>query len=337
MVNATHKSFAADDRSYLSLLKKDVHKIAEAAGFDEKKLNAIDIIVAELTSNLLKHASGGEVLAGIVDTGHGETLELVSIDHGPGMADAKKMLEDGNSTTSTLGQGFGSVKRLSDFLDVYSMPGWGTIVIVRVYKNAEKQQVQKNRITIRGLVLAKTGEEVSGDGYYYKISNDYVRILVADGLGHGKEANLAVNEAVRSFKQCTELSPVDIIRTLHNDIRKTRGLVGVVIVYNIRNKQWLMAGVGNISAKLSGAFAFKNFMSYNGIIGHNIPNTMQNQEMEQDEFQQVILCSDGIRSRWDPARYPGIQKHDQAILAAALYKDFGRRTDDMSVIIAKIL
>ena len=88
MVSATHKSFAADDRSYLSLLKKDIHKIAEASGFDEKKLNAIDIIVAELTSNLLKHASGGEVLAGIVDTGYGETLELISMDHGPGMTDA---------------------------------------------------------------------------------------------------------------------------------------------------------------------------------------------------------------------------------------------------------
>jgi anti-sigma regulatory factor (Ser/Thr protein kinase) len=64
MVNATHTSFIAADRSYLSLLKKEIHKLAEQAGLEEKKLNALDIIVAELTSNLIKYAVDGELLAG---------------------------------------------------------------------------------------------------------------------------------------------------------------------------------------------------------------------------------------------------------------------------------
>jgi anti-sigma regulatory factor (Ser/Thr protein kinase) len=336
MVSATHKVFTADDRSYLSLLKKEIHKIAADAGFEEKKLNAIDIVVAEIASNLIKHASGGELLAGVYDSEHGEMLELIAIDMGPGISETKKALIDGHSTSGTLGQGLGSISRMSDFFDIYSVVGWGTLMISRIYKTTKKKRPEIINVHIRSLVIAKPGEELSGDGFYYKRSADYLKVLMADGLGHGKEANSAVNAAVDSFKSCPETSPAEIIRWLHKDIKKTRGMVGVVMVYDIKQKLWNMAGVGNISTKLCAPYSVKGYMSYNGIIGHNIPNSMSDHQFEQSEFQQIIMCSDGIKTRWDHTKYPGIMKLDQSFLAAAIYKDHGRQTDDMSVVIAKI-
>ena len=80
----------------------------------------------------------------------------------------------------------------------------------------------------------------------------------------------------------------------------------------------------------------KNYLPYNGIIGMNIPNTLNEQEIKAERGQVIIMCSDGLRTHWDLNKYTGILKYDMSILASALYKDFARRTDDMSILISKI-
>jgi hypothetical protein len=172
--------------------------------------------------------------------------------------------------------------------------------------------------------------------FIFNATADRIKILVADGLGHGREANLAVNEAVNAFMICTETSPVRVIRYLHEQIKRTRGMVGTVMMLDRKQQQWSMAGVGNISAKQIGAYNEKNFISYNGIIGHNIPTTMSNHTFKAEEFQQLILCSDGIKTRWDITKYPAVLKHDQTILASVIYKDYARRTDDMCIVCVKL-
>lgn len=340
MVNATHQSFAADDRSYFSLTKKEIHKLASDSGFPTARLNGIDLIVSELTSNIHKHTvGGGEILAGIASDNRGIYLEIISIDNGPGFKDAEKVIADGFSSSNTLGHGLGSIKRFSDVFDIYSQIGWGTIVLSRVYKDAASAEktITKNPLMCRGLVVSKPGEKVSGDGYFFQPLVNGFKILVADGLGHGPEANEAVNKAVEAFKSCKELTAADTIRAIHAAIKKTRGIVGNIIIYNALNRSWCACGVGNIATKWIGGLAVKNHLSYNGIIGHNIPNTMNDICLKQEDFQQFIACSDGIRSRWDPAKFPMIGLHDPIILNTAIYKDFARRTDDMSVVICKLI
>jgi anti-sigma regulatory factor (Ser/Thr protein kinase) len=335
MDNATHTSYNAEDRSYFSLLKKDINRTASAAGFNARKLSALDIIVAEMTSNLLKHAERGELLVCVTGDEGDEYLELICIDSGPGIADPTKMMVDGVSTTSTSGNGLGSIKRLSDYFDIYTQPGWGTILLCRIYKNADRVP-KLPKLAIRSLTVPKPGQTVSGDGGVYVETPDFFKLLVADGLGHGMDAHKAVAEARLAFKECNETDPVEIIRHIHGSIKKTRGAVGAVVVYDFKRKSWNVAGVGNISVGLGNFQGVRHLMSYNGIIGHNIPNTMTSQEYSSDEFQQIILCSDGLKTRWDSTRYRSINKHDQSFLAAALYKDYGRKTDDMSVVICKI-
>jgi len=334
MVDATHQSYDASDRSYFAIIKKEVHALAVSKNFPERRVAELDIIVAELTSNLHKYANGGELLLGYFENGGQEYIELLSLDNGPGMSDLPRMMTDGYSSSTSMGHGLGSIKRLSDEFDAFSLKGWGTIVLSRVHKSPSKIKGRKS-FQLKTIVVAKPGETTSGDGYYVKITERHIKLLLADGLGHGAEANLAVNEAVKAFKMCPSDSPVEIIRFLHPFVRKTRGLVGTVAVFDLAAKQFRLAGVGNIAAKLQGPLLAKSHLAYNGIIGHNIPNTMNDQTLRFEDYNQLVLCSDGIRSRWELNRLPGLARTDLSIQAAAIYKDFARRSDDMSVLIAK--
>lgn len=299
------------------------------------RINELDLIVAEMTSNLFKYSDDGELLLGVFQNGGSPYIELISIDNGPGMINPAKMMQDGMSTSNTLGHGLGSMKRLSDTFELYSQIGWGTIVLSRVYNDPEKAKV-KNDLIMRPIVVFKPGEKTSGDGFTYKKTDKYIKMMLADGLGHGPEANLAINEAANAFKVFPDYSPTQTLRFIHSAIKKTRGAVINIICYDFQRKVWTTAGVGNIAVRMSGPVNFKNHMSYNGIVGHNIPNTMNDQEYVAEEFNQAMLCSDGIKTRIDMARYPMMYKYDTSILAAAIYKDHARRTDDMSVVIAKV-
>nr|WP_199156757.1 serine/threonine protein kinase [Pedobacter sp. ASV2] len=334
MVDATHISLQANDRSYFSLLKKDIHQRLLDAGMDEARIAQVDIIAAEMTSNLFKYADQGEILFGLFSENGVPYVELISIDSGPGMQYPSRMMQDGISTSNTLGAGLGSIKRLSDTFDIYSMPGWGTILLSRTYIG--NRPITKKGLIVRPLVVSKPGERISGDGFVCRISDDNYKLLLGDGLGHGPEANHAVNEAAKIFKVFPEDSPTETLRFIHSSIRKTRGMVANVTHYDSLKGVWSSAGIGNIMAKWLGPASSKNHMSYNGIVGHNIPNTMNDQLCSTTEYNQLILCSDGIKTRWEISKYPGILKHDPSVLAAAIYKDHARRTDDMSIIVIKV-
>ena len=335
MVDATHVSFAASDRSYFSLIKKEIHRAAAEAGINVSRVNEIDLVVAEMTSNLFKYGDDGEILLGVFPNAGSPYIELISIDNGPGMLNPARMMIDGVSTSNTLGHGLGSMKRLSDTFELYSQIGWGTIALSRIYSDPEKAKIKEN-IIIRPIVVWKPGEKTSGDGFVYKKTDKYIKLMLADGLGHGPEANKAINEAAAAFKVFPDYSPTETIRFIHSAIKKTRGAVINVVGYNYADKKWASAGVGNIAARMSGPVNFKNHMSYNGIVGHNIPNTMNDQVYNAEEFNQVMLCSDGIKTRIDMVKYPQMYKYDLTILAAAIYKDHARKNDDMSVIVAKV-
>jgi anti-sigma regulatory factor (Ser/Thr protein kinase) len=334
MVDATHKSFDASDRSYFAIIKKEVHHFAITAGFNEKRIAELDIVVAELTSNLHKYAQAGELLVGHFKNTDNEYVELISIDNGPGITDLSRVMADGFSTTNTMGHGLGSIKRLSDQFDAFSSKGWGTILLSRIYKTPPDLKRKKD-YSVAAIVVSKPGETTSGDGYYVKVTEQYIKVLLADGLGHGPEANFAVNEGVKAFKLCPDHSPVEILRFMHSHVRKTRGMVATVAVFDLKKRDMRIAGVGNISGKLLGNVLDKNQLAYNGIVGHNVPNTMNDQYLSLDDYNQLILCSDGMRSRWEANKLPGLARCDGSIQAAAIYKDFARRTDDMSVLIIK--
>lgn len=336
MANNVHRSFNVADRSYFAIIKREIHSLTLNAGFTAQKTGEIDIIVAELVSNLVKHGGGGQVMVKLIEEKDNTLLELIGIDSGKGMADVNRMMVDGVSTKSTLGQGMGAMKRLSHLFQVYSMKDWGTVTLIRIWKNDPALFSSTPLTQIRSVIIPKTGETACGDGFFHKSTTDTVSFFLGDGLGHGLEAEKAVTQAGEAFMQCHEKDPTSIIRHINTSVRKTRGLVGTVVCLDVKERKWRICGIGNILTRIADGIELKGYMAYNGIIGLNVPNTLKTHEMPFENGQQLIMCSDGIKTRWDTFRYQAITRYDLSILCATLLKDFSRKTDDAAVVVCKI-
>lgn len=100
-------------------------------------VNQTKLITAasELVRNMLKYASGGNVLIEVVNSGRENGIRLNFIDKGPGIPDIKLAMKDGFSTGKSLGLGLPGAKRLVSEFDIKSIPGKGTTVVITKWKN----------------------------------------------------------------------------------------------------------------------------------------------------------------------------------------------------------
>lgn len=335
MDSTIFKSYIIGDRSYVSFIRREIHNLIRDK-FSETRTGEIDIVIAELTSNLVKHALPGELLYRLVQDKEEPLFEVICIDNGDGIKDLQHSMKDGVSSKNTLGQGIGAITRLSNFSQIYSQPGWGTIVYCNFYKQPDYVPVHEKTL-VRNINVPKPGEAVSGDGMQVRVLKDRTLIMHADGLGHGQYAKEAVDKAINTFNSSSEREASELLKELHAATKKTRGIVTTVAVMEHNSKKWQICGVGNIYTRLQRGLEYKNYLGNNGIVGLSIPGRIENSVIEIEKFQQLIMCSDGIKTRWDVLRYPYILKYDPMILAAAIYKDYGRKTDDMSVLIVKVI
>lgn len=338
-MDSSFSRYKIEDRSYVAFIKREIHMKAIAAKFSETDTGKIDIIVSELASNLIKHADEGELFYRVhTQAGNPPTFEIMCIDKGPGIDDMGKAMRDGMSTTSTLGQGLGALDRLSTFFNIMSIRSWGTVVYSRV--GPDVQQRERDGVVdvdVKALLIPKAHEDVCGDGYEVVNNKSITKILFGDGLGHGKHAKEAIDAAREFIRGCDETEPVDILRGIHENVRRTRGLVATVAVLDKVSCRWSICGIGNISVRLYSGIEYRNYMSYNGTVGLNIPKTMNATVIPAERHQNLIMTSDGILTRWDLAKYPSVFKYDQLVVAGALHKDFSRGNDDSSILIAKII
>ena len=168
------------------------------------------------------------------------------------------------------------------------------------------------------------------------LSENTSKIFLIDGLGHGNSANAAAMVAVNTLVTNPANNPVDELRNLHDTLKKTRGAVVNVAHFDKKNKQLYYSGVGNISMRIITPNMSKGCFSYNGIVGHILPASLNNHQMQWNEkVDTVVMHSDGLTSRWDLQKYPGLLNHHGTVISAALYKDHNRGSDDSTVIVGK--
>ncbi len=338
MANDFFFNYKIEDRSYVSFVKREIHNLIAKAEFSSTRAGELDIVVSELLSNLIKHAGSGEIFYRLSEEDNNKAFEIYCIDSGPGNNNIAKMMKDGMSSSNTLGHGLGAIERLSNFFQIYSMAKWGTVAYVKILMNepAKKTTPARNTIHLDALQVCIPGEEICGDGYHIKKTGDETQIFLGDGLGHGPKAHEAVATAIDAFKACEETDPVDILRYMHQKVKKTRGLVGSIASYHHLRKEWKTCGVGNITTRFYEGISSRRVMCHNGIIGLNIPAIMNTQVIADTNYQHIIMFSDGIRNHWELSQYPTILKYASPIVAAAIFKDNARGTDDMTLLIGKV-
>ncbi|RDC58752.1 SpoIIE family protein phosphatase [Adhaeribacter pallidiroseus] len=252
------------------------------------------------------------------------------------MSDPKRMLEDGTSTYGSRGEGLGAIKRVADEFDLYSRRESGTVLLARLYKKGQKPKAsQRSKFDFHAVMVAKPGESECGDGWTMVQQNGVCQILAVDGLGHGENAHIAASAAVASFQKQTPSPPGMLLRKIHSDMLKTRGAVMNVASIDLKSNTLTYCGVGNIAGRVLASDGAKSVMSYNGIVGHNLPNTINDHQIVWNNTQILILHSDGLKSRWDLTKYPDLLQHDTSIIAAVIYKEFTRKTDDTLVLVGR--
>lgn len=331
-----HVSYSLEDKSYIGILKREIRQNGQEIGLNEEEIGKCHIIISEMATNLIKYAlPGREILIKTINNDNLKGLEFISVDRGPGIADIRTMSRDSISTSGTLGQGLGAIKRLSNNFDIYSLPGSGTIILSRVFNQTGSLENKLPFLDIGAIRMAMPGQVYCGDNWTYSFKNKSVYVFVFDGLGHGIHAQEASHQAIEIFKSSNNFkSPADILKKIHNNIKKTRGGVGCIIKVDNNLKTFTFCGVGNIACKTILHGDNKSFISFNGILGMNI-SRLSDRVGEWSNNNFFILHSDGVKENWNLNQYPGLLTHDPTLIAAVLYRDFSRQRDDVSIVIGK--
>jgi serine/threonine-protein kinase RsbT len=108
--------------------------LAAELGFNRGELALIATAISELARNILTYAGQGEIALDREELGEKRGIVVIARDHGPGIADVDLALQDGYSTSRSLGIGLPGVRRLMDEFEVNSALGSGTTVTAKKWR-----------------------------------------------------------------------------------------------------------------------------------------------------------------------------------------------------------
>ena len=113
-------------------VKKNLRQI----GIDPDTIRRVSIAMYEGEINMVIHAGGGIAEVSVYD----EYIEIILDDHGPGISDIDKAMQEGYSTATDrvrslgfgAGMGLPNMKKNTDSLEIFSTVGVGTKIVMRV-------------------------------------------------------------------------------------------------------------------------------------------------------------------------------------------------------------
>ena len=294
-------------------------RLAQSLAFDDVVQGRLALVVTEIATNLLKHATGGRIVLSPVMGG--DAIDTFGIDRGPGISNVAQCLQDGFSTVGSPGTGLGAIKRNSDEWDLYSSTRQGTVIRARL--NRDKLPSAASPFETAGVVVPYPGYTESGDGWAVRTTPGNLALLAVDGLGHGPAAADAANAAITAFHAKTDLSGAALMEDIARALRSTRGAAVAIAEIADGSGTLSYTGVGNIAGTICTDSSYKHLVSMNGIVGQYAerPRTFQ-YPWPPDSL--LILHSDGLRTRWNLADYPGLATKSAALIAGVLLRDASR-------------
>ncbi|MES2208131.1 MAG: ATP-binding SpoIIE family protein phosphatase [Pseudomonadota bacterium] len=328
------QSILIKDLNEIGSARRQAIALAQTLQFDETEAAKVGIVVTEIASNLVKHAGGGELLLRALKAMNTQGLEIIALDKGQGMPDINLCLEDGYSTAGSSGIGLGAVNRLSTQLDIYSQEGKGTALVSTLWP-IPPLNLSSTFMNIGIICRPIKGESECGDSLTIQPYGQGVKILVADGLGHGPLAARASQTAIASFEQHIDLPSQKLLESIHGALLSTRGAAVVVADIDFTREELRFTGVGNISASIVTGLKSKGLTSFNGTVGHQM-RKVQEILYPCSENALTIIHTDGLSERWKIEDYPGLNYRHPSLIAGVLYRDHQRTRDDTTIIVLRV-
>ncbi len=291
------------------------------------------LVVAELARNLPLHTKqGGALLLRLLRKDPFE-FEVLAVDHGPGRANFQYCLNDGYSTAGTAGTGLGAVRRASAIFDFYSQPETGTALLSQLCGEYNTTQ-RKDGLGVVNVPIK--GEQICGDSFGHQVTDKgRVRLIIADGLGHGPLAAEASLLAVDVFQAGARYELPALIEQMHGALRATRGAAVAIAEIDTNAGNVRYAGVGNIAGVVLSQAKASHMVSLNGTVGSTLPSV---REFTYPWIPGSILVmnSDGVKTQWRLDRYAGLLERHPSLIAGILFRDYSRGTDDTTVAVLKL-
>ena len=130
-----------DDFTRAGEASSKVKNILKRMGFDSDTIRRVAIAMYEGEINLVIHGGGGDAFVDV----YPDRVEIALVDHGPGIADVEKAMEEGYSTAPDnvralgfgAGMGLPNMKKYTDELNIESVVGEGTTLRMLI-RPAEK-------------------------------------------------------------------------------------------------------------------------------------------------------------------------------------------------------
>ena len=318
-----------EDSSQIGYARRTAQKLAEKIGFDATDAGRVALVATELASNVLKHATRGELHLRTLPFKNAHGIEMLAVDRAQGF-DLHACLTDGFSTGGTQGIGLGAVSRQTDVFDVYA-DSRGAVLLARLYPRTQK--VADLRFGVSQHSLAN--DPACGDVWHLAIDGQHLSVLVIDGLGHGEEAERAGRAGEKAFAQAPFASPVLLLEDIHQAMIGTRGGALAFAQFDAQLDKLTFTGIGNIGASLIAPDKSRGLASHPGIVGGQYRKA-QPFDYAHVNGHLLIMYSDGLQSRWNLHDYPGLVHRHPAVIAAVLHRDFCRGRDDVTVLVVAL-
>ncbi|AKP48500.1 MULTISPECIES: anti-sigma regulatory factor [Bacillus] len=114
---------AIDDERDVYMASSIGKKVAEEFGLDKIQQTKLVVSIMELARNIIYYAVKGEIfITPFPDYG----IEILAIDHGPGIKEIEKVLKSEIRSKKGLGLGLSGVQRLMDEFEITSKEDFGT-------------------------------------------------------------------------------------------------------------------------------------------------------------------------------------------------------------------
>ncbi len=329
-----HTLIPIADSSSIGEARRATIGLAAAVKLTDTDAGRASLVATEIATNLVRHANptdarmliGSSVIDGV------GSIEIISIDIGPGMLDVARCFTDGYSTAGTPGNGLGAVRRLSDTCDLFSS-STGTVISCTIV-SAQSPPRSQFPHRISALSVPAPYETACGDAWRaFRSDRDFVSLMIADGLGHGPLAAEASAAACKVFDENPAAAPAVLLDKMHAAISGTRGAAIAIARIDIAAEKLTYVGVGNIAGTLLAADgSSRGLFSHNGTVGHTV-RKIQTFEYPWSPASLLVLHSDGLQTRWDLGKYPGLSRRHPAVIAGVLLRDFRRDRDDSTVLV----
>jgi serine/threonine-protein kinase RsbT len=118
------------------LARQEARRLASGLRFSSAELTLIATVISEVARNIVEYAEKGEVVLRIVQQGQRRGLLVIARDRGPGIPDIELAMQDGYSTSRSLGLGLPGSKRMMDEFKILSEVGKGTEIAMTKWERA---------------------------------------------------------------------------------------------------------------------------------------------------------------------------------------------------------